>query len=253
LLSSGLVSIDTAAYGTTLQELIIDTAGELRDILQVQATADGATDGTSFVDNNTLAAIPSASLRGASLLTISPLVSANYWVERRILQFDENTQVATLTPRLPVQSKVGDEAIIINLRSQGYNYPQYRNGINRAIRSAFPNHVVPISYLYPNTFVQADGTVVTPTHMTHLSQVITVDEAGIPLQIPMNPMGIPCGWGWGKNCRGWYYDYTQNSIVIRGDWGSYLNGKQVILKGYGRDAQLTQPDDMTSIIRSGSC
>lgn len=248
LLSSGLVSISTAAYGTTLSDLIIDTAGELRDILQVKATQDGSSDGTSFIDEITLAAIPSSSMRGASLVTISPAVSPNYWVERRIVQFDENTQVAVLKPGLPQQSLLNDEAIIINLKSQGYNLTQYRSGINRTISSAFPNHIVPISYLYPNPFVAADGTIVTPTHMTHLWEVMTVDEAGIPMVIPMNPQGIPCSWGWGGNCRGWWYDYTQNAIVVRGSWGVYLEGKQVILKGYGRDAKLTEPTDMTSII-----
>lgn len=247
ILSSALVSIDTAAYGTSLIELIPMIADELRDLQVIEATQNGASDGTSFQAEVDLAARPSASLRGASLITVEPAVSDNYWIERRISQFDENTQVASLTPALPSQVMTGDVAWVINLKSQGYNLRQYISAANRAIRRAFPNHLVPISYTYPNPFVYADGTIVTPTHMTHLYRVETVDEGGVPITVPMNPMGLPCNYAWGGNCNGWYYDYTQNSIVVRGNWGLYLEGKDIRLQGFGRDAKLVNPTDMTSI------
>lgn len=243
LLSSALVSIGTAAYGTTLLQLIRDVAGELRDFRFVRATANGATDGTSYVDNIRLAAIPSAAMKGAVFFTTT-YGSPNFWKEARVSAFNEVGQVLTLQPPLSFQTLIGDEGFITNLRSQGYTKDDYIDAINRAMRSAFINHAIPISYTYPNPFIAADGTITTPTHMTHLSRVETVDEAGIPLTIPMNPMNKPCYGGW---CNGWYYDDTQNSIVVRGRYGTYLEGKGIRLLGYGRDKELTEWDDLTSI------
>lgn len=240
--SVGGAVIGVEAHGLTLNDLIQMCAVTVGDFLWTQATTNGAADGTSFVDQQRLAAIPSQSLNGSSITVVSPEDSANYLAERRVYLSDEATQTLTITPAFPAQVLSGTEAWITNLESKGFWRQQYVNAINNAIRLSYPMHLVPLEYTYPGTFDYLDPTIPTPSQLTHLWGVSWYDPY-TPRWNPMSmsPSNVP------GSAYGWWFDYSTGAVGVGYKDAEALNAYSMKLHGYGRPAPLVEADDITTV------
>ena len=236
---SGAV-IGTAAYGPTLDELIEMTATRLGDFKKIIATDNGAADGTSFIDNFRLAAIPSASLKGANLTIVSPTDSPNYQYQTRVKDSSESSTLLTLEPGFPSIVLTGTVAQLTNLQSRGFWRSQYVDAINVAQSDAFPNHLVPLSYTYPVAFTDQDPVIPLPTHVTHVHTVQAWDAYGDIRTIPGADQNSPLS-------HGWTFNEATGRITIGYPYLHEIVGRHIHLLGYGRPAPLVNPTDRTTV------
>jgi hypothetical protein len=235
-----VISLDEAASGATLNELIKWVAVRSSDFLQIEATAAGSVDGTSFEDNLRLAAIPSQALSGASITFVSPDTSDNYLIERRISDFSEDTQVATITPAFPAQISTGDEAWVTNLRSKGHWRSEYINAINLAIAAAFPQNLVKVEYTHGTVWDQDEPYISLDSSLTHVYGVRVDDGVQTPYLIPASAQNNGA-------YPGWFYDFGLGQLGITTYLSQSIHGTTVSVLGYGRAAPLVDADDRTPV------
>lgn len=233
-------TIGTAAYGVTLIELVEMVATELGDLLKLEATADGAIDGSNFTDQLRLAAIEPASLKGAGITVFDPATSLNYLAERRIIDSSDDTLQANVVPNFPAQVITGEKALVTNLKSRGWWFSQYVSNINNAILGIFPKHLIPVSYDYPNSFSTVDPSIPVPTYMTHIYAVHAYDGSG--QRVVLDHATANNLWG-----EGWSVNLSDASIAVGGRYNYWLNGYAVRLLGYGRPAKLVAATDFTTV------
>lgn len=236
------LTIGAAADGPTLNDLIMATAVRNSDFLEVEATQPGSIDGTSFQDELRLAAIPSQSLKGASITIISPDTSDNYLIERRVSDSSEDTQVLTITPAFPAQVQAGEVAWITNLLSQGSWRSQYKNAINEAIASAYPSNLVRVEYTHPDPWDQDNPYITLDASITHIYGVRVDDGTTDPTLIPQSAQNISV-------YPGWFYDFGLGQLGLSGDFRYAANGATVSVLGYGRSPVLVDATDRTSVDR----
>lgn len=230
--------LGTAAYGNTLLDLVRRVATRVGDFKTITATENGSADGSSFVDRRRLSAIPASSLKGAELTITSPANSPNYMQGTRISDSSESSQTLTLLPSLPYQVQIGDVAWITNIASRGFWWDQYLGAINETISASFPMHLVPITYTYPDSFVESDPTIPAPLHLTHIYGVRYYDSDGWIRDIPYSDQNL-------RTIPGWSVD--SGYIRLNGSVPSSVNGMTVQLLGYGRPAELVNPEDFTTL------
>jgi hypothetical protein len=233
-------TIGTAAYGVTLNELIQMCATELGDFKEIEATENGSADGSNFVDTLRLAATDPGELKGASITIVYPEDSANADVERRILDSSEDSTQVTVVPNFPVMVASGSRAWLVNLHSRGWWRTQYRSAINNAIISAFPAHLVPVDYVYPDYFTEDDPIIPAPSYMTHVHSIQASLGDGSIITVSQSPMNMLRGTGWAAD--------TATASLVFGQYYQYaLNGAAIRMMGYGRPAKLTNSDDYTTV------
>lgn len=235
-------AIGTAATGPTLDDLVKSVATRNGDFLEVRATANGASDGTSFVDSIRLSAIPSQSLQGANLTIVSPIDSDNYRAETRVIDFDEDSSVMVLQPALPVIAQAGQVGQLTNLYSVGAWRTQYIDAINEAIDAAYPGHLIDVEYSYPSLWNQEDPWITLPTHLTRVYGVRVDDGVNMPWLIPMSSQNI-------STIAGWYFDFSRRQLGIAGNYNQLTHGGTVTVLGYGRPAHLEDGTDRTTVDR----
>ena len=231
-------STGVAAYTNTLSDLVRRVATRLGDFRQIQATSNGASDGSSFVDNKRLAAIPASSLKGAGI-TIVSTGSDNYNVERRVADSSESSQTLNITPSFPAQVTVGQIGWVTNLQSRGHWWEDYRNVINEVISGA-THHKMPVDYTYPGTFLASDPSIPIPLHMTHIYRVEYLGPDNVLYTLPQSSQNI-------RSVPGWSVDLASGRVMVNGSWQSVLNEATIRLSGYGRPAELTDPGDFTTL------
>jgi hypothetical protein len=231
-------STGLAAYTNTLSDLVRRVATRLGDFRQIQATEAGASDGSTFVDNKRLAAIPASSLKGAGITIVSP-GNANYNVERRISDSSEANQTLSISPGFPAQVTIGQIGWVTNLQSRGHWWDDYRNAINEIIAGA-THHKMPVDYTYPGTFLATDPSIPVPLHMTHIYRVQYLGPDNMLHTVPQSSQNL-------QSVPGWTTDLASGRVIINGSWPSVLNGATIRLSGYGRPAELVDPGDFTSL------
>lgn len=232
-------STGTAAYTNSLNDLIRRVATRLADFKQITATADGSADGTTFVDNQRLSAIPASSLKGASI-TIVTANNANLNTERRVQDSSEASQTLTITPPFPAQVLIGQVGWVTNLQSRGFWRDDYVNAINEVQSGSSMFHAVPVDYTYPGTFLSSDPTIPVPLHLTHIYRVQYVGPDNYLYTVPFSDQNI-------QTVPGWSVDFASGRVVINGSWQSVLNEGSIRLSGYGRPAEMVNPTDFTTL------
>jgi hypothetical protein len=233
-------AISTSSYGVPLNDLVRMVAVEIADFREVEATIDGSADGSNFVDTLRLAAIQPAELKGASITVVYPEDSANAFIERRIVDASEDSTQVTVTPSFPSQVIAGQKAWIHNLHSRGHWRSQYIGSINNTILGAYPMHLIPLEYTYPDVFDEADPVIPLPAYMTHVYGVEATTATGQFLTVNASTHNILYGEGWAA-------DSTTASLIFGGSYPSYIHGGSVRLLGYGRPATLVDHDDFTTV------
>jgi hypothetical protein len=227
-----------AKTGEYYYDLVRRVATRLGDFRQIQATEAGASDGSTFVDNKRLAAIPASSLKGAGITIVSP-GNANYNVERRISDSSEANQTLSISPGFPAQVTIGQIGWVTNLQSRGHWWDDYRNAINEIIAGA-THHKMPVDYTYPGTFLATDPSIPVPLHMTHIYRVQYLGPDNMLHTVPQSSQNL-------QSVPGWTTDLASGRVIINGSWPSVLNGATIRLSGYGRPAELVDPGDFTSL------
>lgn len=228
------------AYTNTLNDLIRRVAVRLGDFRQLTATEQGAADGTTFVDQKRLSAIPASSLKGASITIVSPNTSGNYNIESRVGDSSESTQTLTIYPPFPEAVAIGQIAWVTNLQSKGFWKDDYINAINEVISGSSMFHKMPVDYTYPGTFLASDPSIPVPLHMTHVSGVQYVGPDSMIYTVPFSDQNV-------QSVPGWSVDFASGRIIINGSWQSVLNEGTIRLTGYGRPAELVNPTDYTTL------
>ena len=234
-------AVGTAAYGVTLGRLVRMVAAQLGDYLQVIATTNGPADGSAMTDELRLSAISPNVLKGAALTIVAPSTSPNYMLSRMVAASSEGSTQLTFASPFPSQIVAGTEGVLTNLHSKGFHVSQYVQNINDAILEAYPFHLIPVAYTYPDTFNALDPTIPLPQYMTHIYAVDFYGPNGDILRMPMSPNND--SWR-----PGWWVDGPSATINVESIYyRSYVDGWTVRLLGYGRPAELSDWDDFTTV------
>jgi hypothetical protein len=225
-------------YGTTLYELVRMCALELSDHRELHASVPGAADGTTFVDEVRLSAIPAKGYKGASFVIAGPNVSDNFWIERRVDSSSEDTTSLTIRPALPAQVQLGDVAWLTNIRSCGAHISTYIEHINMAINRAFPQHLQELASTLADPFDMTDPYITVADDLTHVYRVEYEDASGDVWEIPLASQNR-------RGLSGWYFDDTTKSLFVSSNYAGMAHGTTVRVLGYGKGGILTDPGDMT--------
>lgn len=236
----GSAVIGGAAVGTSQLELIQMIADNLQDLLQITATANGALDGSTWIDALNASAVSPKSSKGSDLF-VTLATGANQWRESRVLDsVTASVPTFTLTPALPEQVLAGDQADIKNLQSQGFRHQTYVRVINQAIGLSWPNHLAPLTYAPTDPFAQSAPLIAIPSNFTHIASVSWLDTLGNWQAIAPAPFG-EIGW------EGWAWDPASQSIVVGGQQAWWANANAVQITGYGKAQALALPTDKTDV------
>lgn len=222
--------------GRQFVNLIEDVATLCGDLMTAEATADGALDGSTWIDHFSLAAISEKALKGSELLCTSAS-GDNLYAKARILgSTPGDPPTATLVPTLPEQVKKGDRADVVNLQSLGWRISDYARFVNMALAAAYPNHLAGITYQFPTNFDRSAPTLDVPTTFTVLARVEWQDTQGLWQEIPR---AADVGW------NGWGWDFFAQRLVIGGEQRNWASGYPVRVGGYGKQAPLVAMTDQT--------
>lgn len=233
-------AINAGAEGISLGNLVQQIASDIGDFKEVTATENGSVSGSNFVDHLRLAAVQPAALEGAGITIVYPEDSGNYLMERRILDSSEDATQLTVIPNFPAQVTVGQKGWITNLHSRGNWFSDYVNAVNNAIIAAFPHHLIPVDYEYPDVFTTVDPQVPAPQYMTHVYAIHAYDEYGT--LVTVDPATNNNLWG-----TGWSVDRTTASFLFGGTYQHWLNGYRIRVLGYGRPSTLATFEDTTTV------
>ena len=224
--------------GRSLLQLLEDVATQVGDLMTLQATADGAADGSTWVDHFNLSAVSPKSLKGSELLC-TVAAGDNQYAKARILEsVPTDPPTATLIPALPEQVKAGDLADVVNVYSQGWHISDYVRIINQALNAAYPNHLAAITYQWTDPFDRAAPTLDVPSTFSVIARVEWLDAQGLWQEIPRAPSNTP-GW------NGWAWDAFSQKLVIGGEQRNWASGYSVRVGGYGKPTPLVAFTDQT--------
>lgn len=226
-----------SVLGTSLDDLVRDTAVACRDYLDTKASID-STDGQTWHDDLALAARSPKSFKGASLFVTKSASAENIGREVRIRDSVEGG--LTLTPSLPAVVRREDEGYLTNLDSNGFPRQTYVNQINARIWGSFPNTLRPAVWTFRDPLFSAESPyLVPPPEFTHLSDVAYPAGVWTPTEtsIPMTDV----------NRAGWYWDQANDRIVIQGGYATEGSGREIRIRGFGRWPKLTSNAEQTGI------
>jgi len=229
-------------HGASRDDLVRDVALLCRDYYDVVATGD-ALDGSTWPDDLGLAARSPKMFKGASLFVLSAANADNVGKEVRVL--DSVSNALALTPALPGPVRRGDVAYLTNIESAGFPRQTYVAQINARIGGIFPNALREAVW----TFTADDDALFDatapylrpPPEFTHITSVAYPSGAWTPTE-----QEIPMEGNWRA---GWYWDSSNDRIVIQGGYAAAADGHEIIIRGFGRWPALLTDSDTTGVDR----
>lgn len=207
----------------TLIQLVIRTADRLGDLLSLTATANGTT--LTFVDALNINSA-GESLAGREIHFTS---GSNDGDTSRVTGQTPASNLLTFTPA-QVSTATNDTAILLNKRSRGFLYNEYKRAINNAIEEFNGMALVPTIETIGSAFSESDQTIAVPATMRECYMVEFQDSDDQWQEIPQAPV---------RGGSGWTAEPSAGVIRVKRGPAGLADGYTVRLHGAKEQAQLT--------------
>lgn len=221
---------------TTRRTIRQAVADRLDDLKVLTATVDSGGYGT-FRDDIELTDAQNAYLASQAMPISGTALNLGQIV--RVVGSDAATHTITVTPDLPVMPAEGDEWELVNLNGKGWRFQDYHRFINRVFADGGELARVGISATVSDAFPEDAPEFEIPDEFTHITGVYLVD--GDDLQ------KIPRARRAGPYNEGYWIDTTTATIRIEGGYRCYGAGGDIVLRGLGQQAAMTDDDDTTTV------
>lgn len=226
--------------GVTFADFRMTVAIDLRD--GIIATAQSATDGTTFIDPNNFTDY-SGAYESAFAVCASSVNIDNIGQTRIVASSSDVDGSVQFEVPFPAAFAVGDVLHLTNLGGLGFRPQVYDTAIQQCIRQAYPDALIPMVYDGAAVFDNDTPRINIPDDMVAIYAVSTLDDVNRYRGVPTSRPHSFDMWG-----NGYSVDVANRQVLIAGTYyRDQMDGKAFRLYGYTAHRAPTASNDIITL------